>query len=323
MSFKLGETANTIDEQMTRFMPLIPLIGLLFGFFLPGFFIQLRPLTPWLIGLMTFSGALRLRVAEFGGVIKRPLPLLVFFVFARIIMPLYILFVSSFVFRGSPDTITGFVLLYATPTAASGFIWIVAYRGDKALGLTLILLDTALSPLIMPGTLSVLRGGNVTIDTGSIMVSMFFMVVLPTIIGVALNESSRGKIPAVISPYFNPLAKISMPVIIAANASLALPSIKFNDLQIWKIAGMSIFFLITAVILARLAAYLFRFDFERSVALTFPASQRNTSVTITIAVGFFPEAIALPALINILFQQILSGLAGRVLFRKGSNQVVL
>ena len=73
---------------MTRFMPLLPLAGLLLGFFLPGVFFHMRPWTSWLIGLMTFSGALRLRVAEFGGVIRNPLPILIFFVFARILMPL-------------------------------------------------------------------------------------------------------------------------------------------------------------------------------------------------------------------------------------------
>ena len=316
MPLELGKTATLIDNKLSRFMPIMPPLGLILGFFLPDVFIQLRPLTPWFLSIMTFSGALRMRVSEFGSAVRNPLPILTFFVFARILMPIYIFFASSLVFGDTPDTISGFVLLYATPTAVSAFIWVTLFHGDKALGLTLILFDTLLSPLIMPFTISVLMGTNIIINTGGIIISLIFMVVLPTIVGVILNETSRSRIPALISPYFNPLAKVSILLIIAGNASSILPGIQLNDVEIWKVAGFCILFTVTVLMLARLTAFVLRYDYGKAVAFTLMGGLRNTSATITIAAGFFPEAVALPALISILFQQTLSGFVGKLFFRK-------
>ena len=316
MPVKAERAAVLIDSQMSRMMPLLPLAGLVIGFFLPDVFIHLRPWTPWFLSMITFSGVLKLRVTELGGVLRKPIPIFCFFILSRILTPLYVLFFSSIFFAGNSETIAGFILLYSAPAAASGFIWITTFRGNMALGLSLILFDTLLSPIFMPLSISVLAGSKVTMDPGSIMISLIFTVVIPTILGIMLNETSRGKIPALISPYFNPLSKFSLMLIIAANASSTLPAIQFNDQKIWKIAGLCITLTILTMLTARLAGFITRCDYEKSVALVFTIGQRNTSAAIIIATSFFPEAFALPALINILFQQIISGIMGNLLFRK-------
>ena len=315
----IKQTLILFDAKVSRIMPLLPPLGLILGFFLPGVFIHLHPVVPWFLGLVTFSGAMGLRVSEFGDTIRNPLPMIIFFVFVRLIMPLYVLFFSSFIFSGDSDIIAGFILFYSGPSAISGFIWISAFRGDKALGLSLILLDTLLSPLIMPGTISILIGTRVAVNSSAIMSTLFFMVVIPTIIGVTLNETSRGKIPAQISPYLNPFIKTSLVLIIAANTSSVLSSIQLNDLKIWKIMGMCIFFLVSSLILAKLFASVFRISFEKIIGLAIPAGQRNMAAAITIATGFFPESVALPALINILFQHLVASLMGKLLFKQNKN----
>jgi tagaturonate reductase len=68
-------------------------------------------------------------------------------------MPLITLGASSLFFRGDTDTVAGFVLLYSGPTAVAGFIWVSILGGDPALCLTLILIDSLLSPLVTPWTM--------------------------------------------------------------------------------------------------------------------------------------------------------------------------
>ena len=290
-------------------------LGLLMGFFLSGILVHLQSWTSLLIIFITLSGALRLRVTEIGGALRDPLPVLAFFVSTRVLMPLFVFFVSSFFFSEDPDTVTGFVMLFASPPPVSGFIWIILFRGNKALGLSLILLDTLLSPLVMPGTLSVLVGAKVAIDTGYMIVLLILVTVLPTVTGIAINETSRGKIPARISPYFNPLSKICLVMLVAINTSAVLPMIQFNDPKVWKIAAFCVLFSILGFVLARVVSFVIRSDFEKSVALLFPSGQRNIALTITIAVNFFPEAVALPALLCVLFQQAISGFIGKLLLR--------
>jgi tagaturonate reductase len=297
-------------------MPILTPLGIALGFLLPAVFIHLRPFVPWLFGLMTLSGALKLRVTEFGNTIRGPVPILAFFVSTHVLMPYCAMLAASRLFGGSPDTVAGFILLFAGPIGVSSFIWVNIFRGDKALCLTLILLDTLLAPLLVPGTVSLLMGAKLAMDMSGIAISLILMVVIPTIIGVTVNEVSRGKIPALICPYLNPVSKICLMLVIAANTSPVAKAIQLDNPKIWKIAGMCIFLSAGGFILSRLTAAAVRCNSEKSVAMFFCGGLRNISAVTTIAVTFFPESAALPALLGIVFQQTISAVMGKLFVAK-------
>lgn len=308
--------AETINSRLERLMPVLTPLGIALGFALPGVFIHLRPLVPWLFGAMTLSGALKLRAREFGRTLRSPLPILLFFVSARLCAPLVALAASSLFFPGDSGTIAGFILLFSGPTAVSGFMWVSIYRGDKALCLTLILLDTLLAPFAVPGTLSALLGAKVAMDISGIAVSLILMVVVPTIIGVTANETSRGKIPQVVCPWLNPVSKICLMLVIAANTSPVAPALRFDEPKVWGIGALCITLSVAGFLLARLAAAFGRCGREKSVTLFFSGGLRNISAVTTIAVTFFPEAAALPALLGIVFQQTLAAVLARLLLKR-------
>ena len=131
MFFHLKETALAVNKRLERLMPGLAPMGVALGFFLPGVFINLRPLVPCLFALITLAGAMRLRVAEFGSTIRKPLPILAFFVSSHILMPLSALLVSSFFLGDDSDTVAGYVLLFSGPTAVSGFVWVSIFRGIR------------------------------------------------------------------------------------------------------------------------------------------------------------------------------------------------
>jgi tagaturonate reductase len=315
MDSKKGSTeaAEFVNEWLERMMPVLTPSGIVLGFLLPGIFIHLRPLVPLLFGIMTLSGALKLTVRELGHTIRSPLGIGVNFLSSHILMPLAVFALSSLVFRGDADSIAGYILLYSAPTAVSGFIWVSIFRGDNALCLTLILLDTLLAPLIVPGTVSLLLGTRVAIDITGIAFSLICMVVIPTVVGVGINEFSRGKVPRLVCPYLNPAAKICMVLMIAANTSPVTPNIRLGDPKVWLIAAMCIAFAITGYILSKLIGMAGRLNSEKRVTLFFSAGLRNISAVTTIAIDFFPEAAALPCLLGIVFQQVTAAFMGKLL----------
>jgi predicted Na+-dependent transporter len=231
-------------------------------------------------------------------------------------MPVAAFLLSSLVFRGDADTIAGYVLLYSAPTAVSGFIWVAIFRGDNALCLTLILLDTLLAPLVVPGTVSLLLGARVAIDISGIALSLILMVVIPTIMGVGINEISRGKVPGLVCPYLNPLAKICMVTMIAANTSPVAPNIRLEDPKVWLIAAMCVVFAMIGYVLSKLTGMAGRLKPEKRITLFFSAGLRNISAATTIAIEFFPEAAALPCLLGIVFQQVTAAFMGKILLKK-------
>lgn len=313
MPSKPIQIAGAVNGKLEQFMPLLFPFGIALGFTMPGAFGQLRPFVPWLFGMMTLSGALRLTVAEFGKTIRNPLPIFFFMIAVRVLMPLIALFASSLFFGGNPDIITGFVLLFSGPVGVASFIWVGMYKGDKALCLTLILLDTLLAPLVVPATLSILIGERVALDISGIAMSLVLMVVLPTIIGVTMNETSKGKIPKHVCPFLTPFAKIFLMLVIAANSSAIAPTVRFSDPLVWKVAALSTFLSIGSFLLSKFIGIASKCGFEKTVAMFFTGGLKNISAVATIAVTFFPEAVALPAITGIVFQQTIAAVMGKLM----------
>jgi tagaturonate reductase len=305
--------ALTLNARLERLMPVLAPAGVVLGFLLPAVFIRLRPFIPWIFGIMTLSGAIRLKAREFSLVLRDPLPIAITFFSSYLIMPLAAFLLSTLVFREAGDIIAGYVLVYSVPTAVSGFIWVNMYRGDNALALGLILISTLAAPFMVPFTVSSLLGARVALDMSGIALSLVMMVVVPTIIGIGANEISRGKIPRIIGPFLNPAAKLCLILVIAANAAAVAPRVRLNDPQVWLIAGVCVLFAAIAYCLSRLIGLVCRLNPEKQVTVFFSAGLRNISAAATIAIEFFPEQAALPALLGIVFQQTMAALMGRLL----------
>jgi predicted Na+-dependent transporter len=312
---KPAEMAAALNGQLERLMPVLTPSGVFLGFLFPQVFICLRPLVSWLFAVMTLSGALKLRARELGMAVRDPLPLLLFFFSSHVLLPLAVLFVSGTLFAGDADTISGYILVYAAPTAVSGFIWVSIYRGDNALALAMILLDTLAAPVVVPGTVSLLLGTRVALDMSGIAVSIILMVVIPTIAGIAINELSRGKAPPLVVPYLNPVAKVCIVLVIAANASAVAPQVHPEDPKVWAIGALCIGLSVLGYLLSKLVCVLGRLCPEKKVSIFFAVGLRNISAATTIAIKFFPEAAALPAILGIVFQQTMAAVMGKLLMR--------
>lgn len=312
---------HNINRCLDRLIPITTPAAVFLGLFLPDTFIHLRPFVIWLFGVITFSGALKLTAGELGAAVRSPAPILLFFFTSHVLMPLAAFSSSSLIFT-DPDIITGFVLLFAGPTAVSGFIWVAIFKGDKALSLTLILLNTLVAPFVVPATILILMGAKVSMDMGGIIVSLLFMVVVPTIIGVAINEAAKGKVSRVVCPGLDPFAKICLMLVIAANSSIIAPIIRFNDPLVWIIALLCILLTTTGFLLAKFNGIVGKFGEQKGISLILAGGLRNNSAVMTIAVTFFPEVTVLPALLSIIFQQTIAAIMGKLIIKKNNNRVV-
>ena len=311
-----AEFSLRANRSLERIFPLLISLGVVLGVVLPWAFVGLRPFVPWLFGTVTLVGALKLRVRELGRTVSSPLPIFLFFFIARVFMPSMVFFFSSLIFRNDLDIVSGYVLLYSVPTAVTGFIWVTIFKGDAALALTLILLDTLLAPIVVPGTVRVFLGAGIDLDMTGMAVSLVLMVVIPTITGVTLNESSQGKIPAIITPYLAPLSKIFMIMVVAANASAVAHQIRFDNPRLWIISAACIGFIVLSFICARFATIAGKFQREKQISFLFASSLRNSAAAMTLAIRYFPEAAALPAVLGIMFQHNTAAVMGRIFFGK-------
>lgn len=184
---------NSLNKRLQKLMPVLTPVSLVIGVLLEDIGGQLLFLVPWMFAFMTFAGSLSMNFEGVKSIKKYPKAILFTIAFLHILMPIWAYIVSKVIFDDHLLTI-GFVLAVAIPTGVTSFIWVSICRGHLALCLAIILIDTLISPLIIPALLHVVVGQTIELDTASIILDLLWMVVLPSIGGILLNEWTNGKI---------------------------------------------------------------------------------------------------------------------------------
>lgn len=301
-------------------MPFLTPLGVIAGLILAQRIAGASPAIIPLFAFITFSGALSMTTRDAIAVARNPLPIVVFLVSFHIVIPLLVRIASGLVFSGDAEYVTGFILLFAIPTAVSGYIWTSIHRGNGPLALALILLDTLLAPFVVPMTVSLLMGKAVSIDTGGMFVSLLLMVVIPSVLGVSINELSKGRLPLRIVPIFKPFSKLFLVAVIAINVSRLPGTLPPLGPDFIAVAALSVALSFGGFAVGRFASALLRLPVADTVSVTFATGMRNISAALVLAIAFFPPRAALPVVTGILFQQTLAALAGVGLIQKMVNR---
>ena len=306
---------QSINRTMEKWMPLVTPSSVLIGVLLSSVLSPYTGLVPWLFALMTFSGSLSMNFGDLKRVLSHPLPIIVFLVVIHAVMPLMAWGIGHLAFPGDTLTITGLILLLSIPTGIVSFMWVSIYKGHIALTLSMILIDTMLSPFIVPAALSVFVGAKVEMDVWGMMEGLTWMIVVPSLLGMAMNQWTKGKVKAKVGPVLSPLSKIFLAAVVAINSSaIAGYFTEFNSAILYL-------FLICIVVVA--CGYmigwgvtkLFRWGRDVSVTMTFNCGMRNISAGAVLAITYFPAAVTLPVIIGMCFQQMMAALFAYLLFR--------
>lgn len=290
---------------MPFFIPASVIVGIL----LADHIVRFAFLVPWLFAIMTLVGSLNSNFVSLKHAISHPLPLLLILVILHLIMPVFAWGVGHLLYPGDFYTITGLILGMAIPTGITSFVWVSMHKGNSALVLAIILICTLLSPIIVPATMSFFVGGNIEIDTVSIMKGLLWMIVMPSVVGMLFNQVSKEK-AVKLSKQLAPISKVFMGVVVALNGAVVAPYLVEVN---WKVVGIGITVLCIAAlgyIISFLAARWFKFDQENTVAMIFTGGMRNISTGVVIATAFFPAPVAIPVVLGMLFQQVLASVFG-------------
>ncbi|WP_232423586.1 bile acid:sodium symporter family protein [Bacillus sp. AP8] len=185
---------NSLNKRLQTLMPILTPLSLVLGVVFEDIGGHLLFLVPWLFAFMTFASSLSMNFNDVKSFSTYPKIILWSIAFLHIIMPLWAYFLSSIIFDDYLLTI-GFILSVAVPIGVTSVIWVSICRGNLPLCLSIILIDTLLSPIIVPTLLHIAVGETIAVDSLSLIVDLFLMIVLPSVLGIVLNEITKGKIP--------------------------------------------------------------------------------------------------------------------------------
>lgn len=308
-----------INARLTRMMPFLTPASLVAGILIGKRLEHAVFLIPWIFAFMTFSGSLGSNFKQFKNVLKRPLPIIVAIVFLHVCMPLFAWLIGHLVFAGDPLTITGFILAVVIPTGITSFVWVSIYSGNAVLCLSIILIDTLLSPVVVPGSLQLLIGAKVNIDAGQLMRDMFFMIVTPSVLGMLVNQLTYGEAKKW-GTKLSPFSKIGVAVIVFINGAVLTPYLKHANMKVLLIIACVFVISASGYFFSWLIGNLLKWKRDETVALTFNGGMRNISAGAVLAVTFFSPPVVLPVVLGTLFQQVLAATSGRLFFDRGKRK---
>lgn len=314
------ETWKRFGAAVGSHMPFIVPLCVTAGVLLPQVFGPVRTFVPVIFAFMTFQGALNNTLHQLVETFKHPAPLITILGICLVFMPVLAWLLASAFFGSNVNLVTGITLEYSIPIGVVSFMWVGMFSGNGSLALAAILISTVLAPFSIPLTLQVLLGATVHVDTLSMMVDMVFMIALPALAGMLLNDLTRGWGHERLSPVISPACRILLVLNITAN-STAMSEYVLN--MTWERAGVALFILVFATsgfVWGIVAARLLHQPFSTLVTMSFDCGLRNISSGAVIATQYFPGEVVFPVMCGTIFQQMLAALFGRVMHRLTADE---
>ncbi|WLR42572.1 bile acid:sodium symporter family protein [Bacillus carboniphilus] len=311
---------NRMNDILQKLMPIMTpasvVIGILFYQALDNFLF----LVPWIFALMTFTGSLRSNFSDLFKVMKHPFSLVITLFILHLLIPLLAFVVGNWVFPNNPYYITGLILAFVIPTGITSLIWVTIYRGNIALTLSIILLDTLLSPIVVPAVLKWLVGSSVEMNVMGMMQGLLGMIVIPSLIGMCVNQWMKKEATEKLSTTLSPFSKLGVIAVVSINSSgVAIYFKEFNH-ELMIVAAVMFILTIIAYGVGGIAGVLFKQDKPTTISMMYNSGMRNISAGAVLAITYFPAPVAVPIIIGMLFQQVLASLVGSMI-DKLSNRV--
>jgi predicted Na+-dependent transporter len=265
-------SGNYLLQNVNRFlekaMPVITqagvVLGVLFAYYLKYYIF----LVPWVFAFITFTGSLGSNFKSLKRVVSNPMPILIVLGILHIIMPVCAWILGHLVFPGDAFTITGLILGVVIPTGVTSLLWVTIYKGNAMLALTIVLIDTLLSPIIVPYSVAFFSGTTIEMDTMAIMKGLIGMIVIPAVIAMLLNQATKGKIKPVLGPRLAPFSKIAIGVCVTLNSSKVAPYLSKVDAKLIKTAIIVFLISFFGYLISWMIAKLLKWEKEEVITVT-------------------------------------------------------
>jgi len=271
-----------------------------------------------MLGIAMFGMGITLTVDDFKNVVRRPKAVFLG-VFAQfLIMPLIALGLVK-AFALPPEIAIGVILLGACPGGTSSNVITYLAKGDVALSVSMSTVSTLLAPLVTPLITKVLADATIDINGSAMMISIFKMVVLPVILGLAIHHFF-GKFADKIIPVMPAVSSVTIVLIIGG--IVALSSAKLASV------GAMFFALVLlhnglGLLLGYGLAKLFKLDTYQARTVGIEVGIQNSGMAATLTVMYFNPVAAIPAAIYSVWNVIAGAIVANIFTRIDANREAL
>lgn len=299
------------NDWFEAHMYLIIPVSMILGFFFYSWFESGTALVPYLFAYLTFVMALGCSPKQVREALRMPLPIVMTLVLVHVIAPLAAYGAGTVLFGAGSPYIVGLVLFAIIPLGVSSVIWVGLSGGNVPLVLSMIVLDSLISPFVVPFAIGLLFGADVQFDYWDVMRDLLVIIFIPTVIGVAVNALTKGKAKPRTANVTAPTSKLAFAAVILINAAAIAPHVFAMKAELLKLVPIVLVFVAFCYALGWVGGLPFG---SRSVlvTITYSSGMRNISLGIVIALHYFEPAAAVPVVMGILIQQPMATLQHRL-----------
>jgi len=306
---------QALNTWMTPKMPLLILGALALGLLFPDQIGLLCPAVSALMMFQTFANSLGSSVQDLGRVLSHPKPVLITMLSLHLLMPLAALGIGSMCFPDQPLYTLSLVLMEGSPAAVSSLIWMTIGGGSTGICLSTVLLDSLLSPLILPLTLRLLCGTMVALDTLGLIKSLMVMVVIPAAAAMFLCRVWGRERCSHLKTQLALPSKLVLLLIVSANVTRCADSLRHLNISLALLVCCSLVMRVLGLTIGFGISRLFRLPYDTGLAVSVNSGMRNNSAAATLAAQYFPSDVVFSPSVSPVLSQLSVSLAVRLLQR--------
>lgn len=295
--FGLGFSAF-FDQYLFFIVPVSLILGFLFAGRLQG----LVHAVPYLFAYLTFVMALGCSPRQVKEALRMPGAIAIGLLVAHVVAPPAAYALGAMLFGAGSPYVIGLVLFAVIPLGVSSVIWVGLSGGHMALTLSLIVLDSALSPFVVPAEIGLFFGADIHVDHLGMMKDLAIIVVVPTIIGVGVNALTRGRAKEAWGPVALPLSKVCFFLVVLINAAAIEPQLGAIKGDMPRILPTVVLLVAFCYAIGYFSAALLR-DERLTATMLYASGMRNISLGVVVGLAYFGAQSAVPVVLAILIQQ--------------------
>ncbi len=305
-----------VSKYLQRYLPFIILVDLLaaiaVGSRYPDLVHSLKPLIPYGMMLMLVPIMMGIAIRELKQIATDKKVILIAVLINFVLSPVIAYLWAELFFSGlDPKFIAGWILKLTVPCSGMMVAWTGLSGGKTEAALIVQVLSFLVAIVAIPFWLTILAGKFVVIDFWFIAQQIFWIIILPMIVGIGAREGliipKYGKevFNKEIKPFLPPLASIAMFFVIFVAVSGESVLI-LNNLNLFWILAVSVFIVYPLLFLVSIfVAKSFGLSYESGIAIGFATTAKNHGITLALAATTFGGLAVLPPSIVPMFQVLL------------------
>ena len=307
----LQNIGRFIVKNMVWLVVLVGAAGAVF----PASLSWIAPQVPLLLGIVMFGMGMTIEFKDFRHLVRHPWEAGVGVLAQFTVMPL-VAYLLAQAFSLPPDLAVGVILVGACPGGTASNVITYLAKGDVALSVTMTMATTLLAPFVTPFLTLLLAGEEIAVNAPAMMLSIAEMVLLPVLLGAALNHFFRRRVAYALT-VLPLISALLVALLVGVVVSMSAPHLaEVGTLVALAVVLHNGFGLALGYALAGLLGL----SAAKRRAIGIEVGMQNSGMAASLALLYFNPAAAIPAALFSVWHNISGSLAANWFTRRDADE---